>query len=255
MRSFVIAVSSTLSAVLFTMAAKAAEPPPPPPSAAPSPPPSYAPPPPAYSPPPYAPAGYAPPVQPAGPAPYPYAAPAYYEVPPQQDPYDVRFPKKSGGIFISPLAILGGTLGAELDLKTTSAMTLNIGGNYTSTSLRTFDRNGSSVDAAAWAVDVGPQIFPLGRAFNQLYVYPRFLYARAWGTSTDPTTNTVSATASAIGFATTVGYQWTYTAGFSLRLGAGIGYYSAQGNDTSSTTQVRLSGLMPALDASLGWTF
>ncbi len=176
-----------------------------------------------------------------------------YEARPPQDPYDVRYPKKSAGIFISPLSILTGTFGAELDLKMTSAIALDLGANYTSAAMRTFDRNTTNADA--WSIDVGPQIFPLGRAFNQLYVYPRFAYARAWTAQVDPAVPDSSATASAFGFITTVGYQWTYESGFSLRLGAGFGYYAAHAEDDKSTTQVQVAGLLPALDASLGWTF
>jgi hypothetical protein len=247
MRQLAIALSSALAAVLFSVAARAEEPPPPAPSAVPPAPPPYAPPPPYAAPPP----AYGPPPY----APYPpYPPPAYYDTRPEPEPYDVRYPKKSAGIFISPLAVLGGTLGAELDLKLTSAVTMNVGGNYTTTSLRAFDRN-DTLNAAAWAIDIGPQIFPFGRAFNQLYVYPRFAYARSWTTDSDPASGLPSATATAFGFATTVGYQWTYVSGFSFRLGAGFAYFSAQGSDDQSATQVRLAGLLPALDASLGWTF
>jgi hypothetical protein len=148
---------------------------------------------------------------------------------------------------------LSGTLGGEVDFKLASAVTLNVDGNYTDTSLRSFDR-GTGIDASAWSIDVGPQLFPFGRAFNQLYVYPRFLYAHARGTAYDSSSGDVAATANGYGFATTVGYQWTYVSGFSLRLGGGFAYVTVEGGGPSTST-VRVSGLLPALDASLGWTF
>jgi hypothetical protein len=147
---------------------------------------------------------------------------------------------------------LSGTLGAELDLKVASAINLNLGTAYTDTSLRSFEGS-AGVDVAAWAIEVGPQFFPLGRAFNQLYIYPRALYVRAWATDHDPAGST-SATASGFGFATTLGYQWTYVSGFSLRLGGGFAYVTVEGSD-DQTRQARISGLLPAIDASLGWTF
>jgi len=226
MRFLALALASAIPAALFSTPARAADapndvPPAPPPA------PTSAPP----------------------PAAYPYA----YDAPPPADPYDIRYPNKSAGIFLQPLGILSGTLGAEVDFKLASAITLNVEGDYTSSSLRTFDRT-SGADAAAWAIDIGPQFFPFGRAFNQLYVYPRFSYVHAWATSHDASTGDISATASGYGFATTVGYQWTYVSGFSLRLGAGVAYVNVEGGDASTST-VRVSGLLPALDASLGWTF
>jgi hypothetical protein len=237
MRPFVVAIASALPAVLLGTFARAADPPNAEPPTAPA---QEPPPPPAYAPP-------APPVA----LPNPYAAPVAYDVPPP-DPYDVRYPKKNAGIYIAPLSILTGTIGAELDLKVASAVNLNVGTAYTDSSLHSFDGS-AGVDIAAWAIEVGPQFFPLGRAFNQLYVYPRALYVHGWGTDHDPA-GASSATANGFGFATTVGYQWTYVSGFSLRLGAGFAYVTVEGSDDQAR-EARISGLLPALDASLGWTF
>jgi hypothetical protein len=191
---------------------------------------------------------------PPGPVPPPAPAVAQGAIPAESapDPYDVRYPKKSAGVFVNPLGLVFGVFGAEVDFKLAEVATINVGGSYYRRSISILD---STTTTNAFGGDLGAQFFPLGRAFNQLYVYPRVSYARASATRTEPGIADMSANSSVLGVGATVGYQWTYNPGFSLRLGAGMMYYSALAKDDNSTVEIALSGVFPAIDASLGWTF
>ncbi len=193
---------------------------------------------------------------PPGPVPLPAAPavvqPALPAESPAPDPEDVRYPRKSAGVFVSPLGLLFGALGAEADLKLADFATLNVSGNYYHRSISLGD---ATTSTNAFGGDLGAQFFPLGRAFNQLYIYPRVSYSRASATRTQPGTADASSDSTVLGVGATVGYQWTYTSGFSLRLGAGVMYFDALAKDGNQGVEISLSGLLPAVDASLGWTF
>jgi len=192
---------------------------------------------------------------PPGPVPPPNApavaqAAVPAEAPP--DPDDVRYPRKSAGVFINPLGLLFGVFGAEVDFRVADFMTLNVGGSYYRRSVTLLDANTTT---NAYGGDFGAQFFPFGRAFNQLYVYPRVSYSRASATRTQPGFADASADSSLLGVGATVGYQWVWNPGFSLRLGAGMAYFTALAKDEASTVEISLAGVLPQLDASLGWTF
>jgi hypothetical protein len=233
-----VAVCSSLVvfSTFLAASAMAQAPAPPPGSAAAQPPPGAAPP--AYGPP------------PGGPPP-----PGYYYAPPPPPSDDLRYPLKNAGIYINPLAFLFGFFGAEVDFKVASIVTVNIGGTYYHRSITLL---GDTTTTTAYGGDVGAQIFPLGRAFNQLYVYPRvsFLGAKATETfTTSSGTTESSASAKLLGLGATVGYQWTYNPGFSVRLGGGVMYYTVAAKDDGNADTISLDGVLPALDASIGWTF
>ena len=163
-----------------------------------------------------------------------------------------RFPGKSVGVFVSPLGLLFGVVGAELDFKLASFATLNVGGSYLHRTARASDY---ATTTDAFSGELGAQFYPFGRAFHQLYIYPRVSYGRASAVETGPRSLDASAVSTVLGAGATVGYQWTYDSGFSLRLGGGAMYFSAVGRDDGSTVEIALSGVLPAIDASLGWTF
>ena len=101
----------------------------------------------------------------------------------------------------------------------------------------------------AWAPDrafggaLGVAFFPTRFAFHGFYVHPR---VEAWATPASPT---------ALGGGMLVGYEWTAPVGATLRLGGGLAYVTWTAEPPQSPLPVRLTGILPELDAAVGWVF
>jgi TolB-like protein len=180
-----------------------------------------------------------PPVQPKS---YDRDADLVDERPPQDEGPSAR----SIGLFINPLAILFGVYGVEFDYSPMQLLSLNVGLSY-------YASSADDVSTSAGQLSLGAQFFLTGEhAFGGFYLYPNLTFASA-SAEDDITKDTASAALVAVG--ATVGYQWAWTSGLALRLGLGALYYSVVSEDGSSNVTLGLSGVLPALDASIGWTF
>jgi hypothetical protein len=126
-------------------------------------------------------------------------------------------------------------------------LSLNVSGSY-------YSLSAGSTDTTAFGIGVGTQIFPSGYLYQGFFVYPSLQYASATAKSDGSMYggSTTEATATLMGIAALLGYQWDWRP-FSLRLGGGVGYYGVAAE--SGDAEVALSGVMPLLDASLGFTF
>jgi hypothetical protein len=154
-------------------------------------------------------------------------------------------PMKRQGIFVNPLGLLFGALGAEyaVALSDKTALAITPAFAYASASA-----DGSTVSATGADLAVGVQLFPADRVFKRIYVYP-FVNAGYLSISG----NGESASAVLVGGGAIVGYQWTWSGGFSLRLGGGAGY--AQAVVTDGETSLNVSGVGPRLDGVLGYAW
>lgn len=146
--------------------------------------------------------------------------------PPPRDTVERRSddaPDRAVAVYANPLALALGVLGAEVDLALARHVALSLeGARY-------------AIDGVvAHGVGVGAIVFPTHGAFEGLFVHPEIAYARVTGGG------------DLVSSGMTIGYAWTWDAGFSLRLGGGVAY------DRSTAFA---SGVRPTLDASVGWAF
>jgi hypothetical protein len=141
-------------------------------------------------------------------------------------------------LMLNPLDAAVGMYGAEADVTLGRHAALSIEGDF-------FDLTGEP----GTAFGAGLLLYPLRTAFHGLYVEPQALYVRPLSESPlhfDWRTDV-------LGVGSTVGWQWTWDYGFSVRLGGGALYFFT-GADSSSKA-VAVSGPQLVLDGSLGWAF
>jgi hypothetical protein len=93
-----------------------------------------------------------------------------------------------------------------------------------------------------YGATLGVAFFPTRFAFHGLYVHPR---VEAWR---------ASLAGSGLGAGGVVGYEWTAPVGATLRLGGGLAYVAWSG-PASAAPPANLTGLVPEIDAAVGWVF
>jgi len=121
-------------------------------------------------------------------------------------------------------------LGAEVDFVLGDVSAFSIGGFWLP-----FAENG-------YRVSVGMPIFAWGVPFHGLYLHPRVTldHRAAAGGSLD-----------IAGVGMTVGWERTWRPGFTTRIGSGVAYERAFGDDANAV----VAGIEPVFDGSVGWVF
>lgn len=190
----------------------------------------------------------------APPAPAPEAAPAAQPGPVATPasgivvakPEDETKDQFAMGIFFNPVSLLFGFYGLELDFSPQHFYSINVSGQYYSRSLL-------GIKTEAYGADFGVQLFLTGhKPMHGAYLYPRVAYAKAKASFED-----AKSEANLIGIGITGGYQWNWQP-FSLRLGGGFIDYMGSAKATSGSTsapEISLTGVMPAIDLTLGFVF
>lgn len=148
---------------------------------------------------------------------------------------------RSLAVVFNPLAISEGVFGAEADFVLTQRTSLAIEA----------DVYGLGTDVGL-ASGLGIAFYPMHPVFHGLYLEPRVLFARRaseslvqvdWGTDV-------------LGVGGTVGWQWTWDYGFTLRLGGGgMHYFGGSGAVVQSSLPIAGGGAVLVADASVGWAF
>jgi hypothetical protein len=136
------------------------------------------------------------------------------------------------GLLANPLALALGTVGAEGDLVLGDLAAMSVEGDLTSVG-----------DTTAYGASLGLPIYPWRLVFHGFYIHPRLTWARATfdGASVD-----------VLGGGATMGWQWTWRFGLTLRAGAGVGYERTL---SDGGPNVAIAGLRPLVDGSVGWVF
>jgi hypothetical protein len=136
------------------------------------------------------------------------------------------------GLLANPLALAVGTLGVEGDLVLGDTAAMSVGGDLVSTGGTT-----------AYGASVGLPIYPWRLVFHGFYVHPRLAWARA---------TSQGASVDVFGGGATMGWQWTWRLGLTLRAGAGVAY---ERTVPDSGPGVAITGVRPLLDGAVGWVF
>jgi hypothetical protein len=153
--------------------------------------------------------------------------------------------ERSLGVLFDPLSAASGVFGGEADFVlgahlVASAEAALYSGLYGG--LYGGDR------PPALALGGGLLVYPRG-AFRGPYVEPRVVYAHPLAEGFAH----VDLSREAFGAGATLGWQWTWDYGFTLRLGAGAIYFVQDGAGAADARAIR--GAQLVLDGSLGWTF
>ena len=96
--------------------------------------------------------------------------------------------------------------------------------------------------ALTYGVVAGVAVFPARFAFHGFYVHPR---VEAWR---------APASGNALALGSLVGYEWTAPVGATARLGGGLAYVTWTG-PPAILAPLSIAGLLPELDAAVGWVF
>lgn len=150
----------------------------------------------------------------------------------------------SAGVWFNPLALIFGAISVDVGVATGEEHALNFSGSYWS-----FDLLG--VENTSFGFGAGWQYFITGSTFGGFFVLPNVQLEYA-----NVKVNDAEASGLIVGPGALLGYQWDWQP-FSLRLGGGIQYYigSVEASSGTSTASSDISGLSPALDASIGFTW
>ena len=140
---------------------------------------------------------------------------------------------RTAGILVDPLLMAMGWLGAEFDAACGEHVVITAEGNG-----RFFG------GVRGFRARVGLAIFRQRFAFHGLYVHPTFEWERA---------TAAGLTGRGIVGAITIGYDWTWISGLTVRLGAGMGY--ARGTLNDGLAVFTSAGWSPAFDTNVGWVF
>jgi hypothetical protein len=146
------------------------------------------------------------------------------------DAFDDGGPR-SFGLLVNPAALAFGTVAAEGDFVVADLAAASVGGTYTSLGGTT-----------AYGAELGLPIYPWKVVFHGFYLHPRVLWAHAAadGGSVD-----------VLGGGASMGWQWTWRFGLTLKVGAGAAYATPLQGGPS----VAVTGLRPVLDGQVGWVF
>ncbi len=149
-----------------------------------------------------------------------------------EDAFDDGGPR-SVALLVNPAQMATGTFGAEADFALGRLAALSVEGDAA--------QIGSM---SAYEVIVGAPLYPMGVTFHGFTLHPRVavMHAQAMNASVD-----------LLAAGGTVGWQWTFPVGFTVRAGAGVVVLSALGGNASAMNDV--ANVRPLLDGSLGWTF
>jgi hypothetical protein len=138
---------------------------------------------------------------------------------------------RTAAIAVDPTALALGRLGAEIDVAVGENVAVSMSADVTALAV-----------AAVVRAELGALLFLQRFAFHGLYVRPRLEWSSAAAKS---------ASGRAIGAGATVGYEWTWPFGATLRLGGGVSYAKPLPGGGAVATE----GLTPRLDANVGWVF
>jgi hypothetical protein len=147
------------------------------------------------------------------------------------DAFDDGGPR-SFGLLLDPAALAFGTFAAEGDLVLGDTGAMSFGGAWTGL-------GGPSAYGAA----VGFPVFPWRLMFHGFYVHPRAEWVHA---------TTAGGAGDVLGAGATLGWQWTFRFGLTLRAGAGAAY---DWTVSSGASNLAIAGLRPLLDGDVGWVF
>jgi hypothetical protein len=136
------------------------------------------------------------------------------------------------GMLLDPAALAFGTFAAEGDLVLGDTGAMSVEGRWT-----------ALARTAAYGAAVGFPVFPWRLMFHGFYVHPRAEWARM---------TTAGAEADVLGAGATLGWQWTWRFGLTLRAGAGAAY---DWTVSSGAANVPIAGLRPLFDGDAGWVF
>lgn len=147
------------------------------------------------------------------------------------DPYDDEPP--SFALLVHPLAMVGGSFGAEGDAVVASWAAVSVDGEILST------YGGTAMTATA-----GLPMFPGGIVFHGFYLHPRVqaMHVEVSGASAD-----------ALGGGATVGWEWTFHFGLTLRGGGGL--MADHVVASASGTSLSMDLVSPTFDVDAGWVF
>jgi hypothetical protein len=148
------------------------------------------------------------------------------------DGFDDGGPRRFG-LLANPLSIALGTFGAEGDLVLGDTAALSLEAGWT-----------PSPEVQVYGAAVGVPLFPARIPFHGFYLHPRLAW---WRASAD------GASVDVMGLGATVGWEWTWRIGFTVRAGLGATYERALA--ASDGPAGSLTGVRPLVDASLGWVF
>jgi hypothetical protein len=148
--------------------------------------------------------------------------------------------ERTVGVLLNPLASTMGLFGGDVDLVLSQHFALSLEGAF-------YERGG----LPAVALGAGLLVYP-GAAFEGLYLEPRIVYAHPMG---DGLTH-FDLHDEAFGAGATIGWQWTWDYGFTLRIGGGgVYFFGASPGARDAPSALALRGLSGVMDGSLGWTF
>jgi hypothetical protein len=155
------------------------------------------------------------------------------------DADDDDAPDRRFAVLFNPLGAALGVYGGEIDFVVARKIVVGVEAAV--------HRVGATT---ARALGAGVQLFPFRSALHGFYLHPRFAYARAATDVGDGTTFD----ADVLGLGGTVGYQWTFDYGFSIRVAGGAMWFTDAARDPAQPRPA-LDGTRPIADASLGWAF
>lgn len=138
---------------------------------------------------------------------------------------------RSWGFALHPLDLDLGLVGVELEAALAERVVLSFEVAWVAVA-----------PALAYGAVVGVDVFPTRFAFHGFYVHPRL---EAW--RAQPGGN-------ALGLGSLVGYEWTAPVGATARLGGGLAYVTWTG-PPALAPPLSIAGLLPELDAAVGWVF
>jgi len=143
------------------------------------------------------------------------------------------------GFMLNPLAIAAGIFGGDVDFAVFPRVALGVQGAV-------FQLADGSV---ATALGVGVLVYPIRSRFHGLVLEPCVVYARSLR---EPLAK-FDWRANVVGLGGTLGWQWTWDYGLSIRLGAGPMRFV--GGSRAPGIPIGRNGLDVVLDGSIGWLF
>lgn len=152
---------------------------------------------------------------------------------------EVRDTDRAWGLLLNPLAAAVGIYGGEVDFVFARFAALAVEG--------ALYHPGDTTELAA---GMGLLFYPLGCAFQKLYIEPRAVYLRPLNA---PLAD-IEWVRDVVGVGATAGWQWTWDYGFSIRIGSGAMDYTTGARSLSSRAGLS-QGPQLVLDGSLGWAF
>jgi hypothetical protein len=148
------------------------------------------------------------------------------------DAEDDGGPRRTG-VLMNGVATTLGFISVELDGAIADSVVLSVA----------VDRD-ITHEAGAYGEIAGAALFPFRFAFRGPYIHPRVGFA----SSSDPTSPML------VFPVVTVGYEWVFPVGCTVRVGGGGAYGIALAPDIDDALRGRI-GLRPAFDLSIGWIF